>query len=192
VGVERRLGPAKQTADANVAPLADWLSAWADDDGRPVHLFAHSLGARVTGATLRELADRERTDVLASVSLFGGAIPNDSVAADGRYGPAIAAVDAPCLTSTVGPITSSAGCIASRIGLAQSVTGARGVIDCADRVMRMSTLPTWSRTTTRTSSREKGVYREWSTELDVVGNVTEVVCSLLTEFVSEAVRLSMK
>jgi len=88
-------GPAKQTADANVAPLADWLSAWADDDGRPVHLFAHSLGARVTGATLRELADRERTDVLASVSLFGGAIPNDSVAADGRYGPAIAAVDAP-------------------------------------------------------------------------------------------------
>jgi len=44
--------------------------------------------------------------------------------------------------------------------------------------MRMSTLPTWSRTTTRTSSREKGVYREWSTELDVVGNVTEVVCSL--------------
>jgi len=127
-------GPAKQTADANVAPLADWLSAWADDDGRPVHLFAHSLGARVTGATLRELADRERTDVLASVSLFGGAIPNDSVAADGRYGPAIAAVDAPCLTSTVGPITSSAGCIASRIGLAQSVTGARGVIDCADRL----------------------------------------------------------
>jgi len=29
------------------------------------------------------------------VSLFGGAIPNDSVAVDGRYGSAIAAVDAP-------------------------------------------------------------------------------------------------
>ncbi|WP_049906177.1 DUF726 domain-containing protein [Halorubrum aidingense] len=88
-------GPAKRTADANAAPLADWLTAWADDDGQPVHLFAHSLGARVTGATLRELADRGRTDVLASVSLFGGAIPDDSVAADGRYGSAIAAVDAP-------------------------------------------------------------------------------------------------
>jgi hypothetical protein len=49
----------------------------------------------VTGATLRGLADRGRTDVLASVSLFGGAIPNDSVAANGRYGSAIAAVDAP-------------------------------------------------------------------------------------------------
>ena len=88
-------GPAKRTADANAVPLADWLTAWADDDGRPVHLFAHSLGARVTGATLRRLADRGRTDALASVSLFGGAIPNDSVATDGRYGPAIAAVDAP-------------------------------------------------------------------------------------------------
>jgi len=87
--------PAKRAADANAAPLADWLTAWADDDGRPLHLFAHSLGARVTGATLRELADRGRTDVLASASLFGGAIPNDSVATDGRYGSAIAALDAP-------------------------------------------------------------------------------------------------
>ncbi|WP_049912026.1 DUF726 domain-containing protein [Halorubrum kocurii] len=88
-------GPAKRTADANAAPLADWLTAWAADDGRPVHLFAHSLGARVTGATLRELADRGRADALASVSLFGGAIPSDGVAVDGRYGSAIAAVDAP-------------------------------------------------------------------------------------------------
>ena len=87
-------GPAKRTADANAAPLADWLTAWAEEDGRPIHLFAHSLGARLTGATLRELVDRGRTDALTSVSLFGGAIPNDSVAADGRYGPAIAAIDA--------------------------------------------------------------------------------------------------
>ncbi|MGM0448585.1 MAG: DUF726 domain-containing protein [Methanobacteriota archaeon] len=88
-------GPAKAAADANAAPLADWLTAWADEDGRPVHLFAHSLGARVTGATLRELAARERPDVLAAVSLFGGAIPHDSAAVDGRYGDAIAALDAP-------------------------------------------------------------------------------------------------
>ncbi|ELZ34709.1 DUF726 domain-containing protein [Halorubrum distributum] len=87
--------PAKETADANGVPLADWLTAWADEDGRPVHLFAHSLGARVTGAALRELADRGRPDALASVSLFGGAIPRDSAAVDGRYGPAIAAIDAP-------------------------------------------------------------------------------------------------
>jgi predicted esterase len=88
-------GPAKETADANAAPLADWLTAWADSDGRPVHLFAHSLGARVTGAALSELADRGRTDPLASASLLGGAIPRDTVGIDGRYGPAIAALDAP-------------------------------------------------------------------------------------------------
>ena len=88
-------GPAKATADENAAPLADWLVRWAAEDGRPVHLLAHSLGARVTGATLSELADRGRTDALESVSLFGGAIPHDSVAEAGRYGPAIAALDAP-------------------------------------------------------------------------------------------------
>jgi hypothetical protein len=88
-------GPAKEAADANAAPLADWLTAWADEDGRPVHLFAHSLGARVTGATLRELAARGRTGVLASASLFGGAIPDESAGANGRYGSAIAALDAP-------------------------------------------------------------------------------------------------
>jgi len=88
-------GPAKRTADDNAAPLADWLTAWADDDGRPVHLLAHSLGARVTGAALRELADRGRTDVLASASLFGGAIPRDSVGTEGAYGAAVEALDAP-------------------------------------------------------------------------------------------------
>jgi len=133
VGVERRLG-AGEADRGRQCRLADWLSAWADDDGRPVHLFAHSLGARVTGATLREPLTVSGQTSLASVSLFGGAIPNDSVAADGRYGPLSRRSMPPCLTSTVGPITSSAGCIASRIGLAQSVTGARGVIDCADRL----------------------------------------------------------
>ena len=86
---------AKRIADENAAPLAEWLAAWADGDGRSIHLFAYSLGARVTGETLRELADRGWTDVLTSVSLFGGAIPNDSVASDGRDGSAASSVDAP-------------------------------------------------------------------------------------------------
>lgn len=87
--------PAKANAEANAAPLARWLTEWADTDGRPVHVLAHSLGARVTGETLRELAAAGTTDVLASVSLLGGAIPYDSVTTDGRYGDAIAAADAP-------------------------------------------------------------------------------------------------
>jgi len=88
-------GPAKAMADANAAPLAEWLTDWADEDGRPVHVIGYSLGARVTGEALRVLADRDRTDAVASVSLLGGAIPNDSVGQAWRYGEAITAVDAP-------------------------------------------------------------------------------------------------
>ena len=87
--------PAKTNADANAAPLADWLGGWADDDGRPIHLIGYSLGARVVGETLRELRTAGRTDALASVSLLGGAIPADSVERDARYGDAISAVDVP-------------------------------------------------------------------------------------------------
>ncbi|MFC6754971.1 DUF726 domain-containing protein, partial [Halorubrum tibetense] len=88
---------AKRTADSLADPLADWLIEWADDGGGPVHVIGYSLGARVTGEALRVLDDRGRHGGLASVSLLGGAIPRESVARDGRYGPAIAALDAPVL-----------------------------------------------------------------------------------------------
>ena len=86
---------AKDNAVANRTLLAQWLMEWAETDRRPVHVLAHSLGARVTGETLRVLAEQGATDVLASVSLLGGAIPYDSVVQGGRYGDAIEAVDAP-------------------------------------------------------------------------------------------------
>ncbi|EMA05553.1 Protein of unknown function [Haloarcula vallismortis] len=86
---------AKANAEANSRPLAQWLVEWAETDGRPVHLLAHSLGARVTGETLRVLAGQGATDALASVSLLGGAIPYNSVVQGGRYGDAIGTVDAP-------------------------------------------------------------------------------------------------
>ena len=88
---------AKRTADALADPLADWLIQRADDGGGPVHVIGYSLGARVTGEALRVLDDRGRHGVLGSVSLLGGAIPRESVARDGRYGPAITALDAPVL-----------------------------------------------------------------------------------------------
>jgi len=86
---------AKDNAEANGTHLAQWLVEWAETDGRPVHLLAHSLGARVTGETLRVLAERGATDALASGSLLGGAIPYNSVVQGGRYGDAIGTVDAP-------------------------------------------------------------------------------------------------
>jgi pimeloyl-ACP methyl ester carboxylesterase len=87
---DREWEPAKRTADANGPVLADWLAEWAAEDGRPVHLVGHSLGARVLCECLRALADGDHTDALASVSLLGGAIPHRSVETGERYGDAIA------------------------------------------------------------------------------------------------------
>lgn len=88
---DRDWEPAKRTADVNGLALADWLVKWASEDGRPVHLLGHSLGARVIGEALQSLATKGAEDLLASVSLLGGAIPQESVQTDGRYGDAIAA-----------------------------------------------------------------------------------------------------
>lgn len=87
-------GPAKEIADRNAKPLADWLVEWADEDGRPVHLLGYSLGARVCCETVRTLATNGRGDAVASVSLLGGAIPRDSVERDRHYGDAIHTLDA--------------------------------------------------------------------------------------------------
>ena len=86
---DRDWAPAKRTADANGPALADWLDRWADEDGRPVHVVAHSLGARVVCEALRSLADAGRENAVATVSLLGGAIPENSVQTDARYGDAI-------------------------------------------------------------------------------------------------------
>ena len=86
---------AKDVADANAEPLADWLRQWAAEDGRPIHLIGYSLGARVVCEALTELETGETATSLASVSLLGGAIPSDSVEREGEYGDAIAALDAP-------------------------------------------------------------------------------------------------
>lgn len=86
---------AKRNATANGEPLADWLTEWAETDGRPIHLLGYSLGARVSCEALRVLDENGRSDVPASVSLLGGAIPDDSVHRESRYGGAIEATEAP-------------------------------------------------------------------------------------------------
>ena len=86
---------AKRNADVNGVPLAEWLIKWADTDGRPINLLGYSLGARVSCEALSVLAERGREGIPASVTLLGGAIPDDSVHVDGRYGDPIEAVDAP-------------------------------------------------------------------------------------------------
>jgi pimeloyl-ACP methyl ester carboxylesterase len=88
---DRDWAPAKRTANANGSAFADWLAQWGIEDGRPVHVVAHSLGARVVCECLQALAADGHTDAVASVSLLGGAIPRESVQTDAQYGEAIEA-----------------------------------------------------------------------------------------------------
>lgn len=80
---------AKETADANATVLANWLTEWAAEDGRPIHLIGYSLGGRLVCEALTILADTTQSDVIASVSLLGAAIPATSVHQTERYGNAI-------------------------------------------------------------------------------------------------------
>ncbi len=86
---------AKQNATANGELLAAWLIEWAERDGRPLHLLGYSLGARVSCEALNILVSNGYTDIPASVSLLGGAIPDDSVTERGPYGDAIATTTGP-------------------------------------------------------------------------------------------------
>lgn len=87
---DREWAPAKRTADANGRALARWLARFAAEDGRPVHVVGHSLGARVICAGLRDVTRANRATSIATTSVLGGAIPTGSVLTDAAYGPAIA------------------------------------------------------------------------------------------------------
>ena len=83
-------GDAKEIAARNGPKLANFLTDFhADHPTTPIRLQAHSLGARVVAEAVKTLHEQGRTDVVTSVAFLGGAIPNESVAMDGRYGPAI-------------------------------------------------------------------------------------------------------
>ena len=81
---------AKDIADKNAPKLAQFLVDFKEDNpDTTVRLQGHSLGARVVAETLLELDQREEYNILTSAIFLAGAIENDSVAMDGRYGPAI-------------------------------------------------------------------------------------------------------
>lgn len=83
---------AKEIATRNGAKLAAFLADYAaDNPATTIRLQAHSLGSRVIAEALRDLHADGATDVVTSAIFLGAAIPADSVATGGRYGPAIAA-----------------------------------------------------------------------------------------------------
>lgn len=81
---------AKEIADKNAPKLAQFLIDFKEDNpDTTVRLQGHSLGARVVAETLLELDQREEYNILTSAIFLAGAVQNDAVAMDGKYGPAI-------------------------------------------------------------------------------------------------------
>ena len=83
--------PATDIAERNGPKLANFLASYASQNpDTTIRLTAHSLGARVVLEAAKALSSWGYTDVLASITLLGGAADNDSVAVGGEYGDDIA------------------------------------------------------------------------------------------------------
>jgi len=83
---------AKEIAARNAPKLAAFLTDFKNDNpGTKIRLQAHSLGARVLAETVLALEADEETDVVTTAVFMAGAIDDESVAVDGKYGEALAA-----------------------------------------------------------------------------------------------------
>jgi hypothetical protein len=80
----------KEIAAGNGPKLADFLTDYKSANPETtIRVQAHSLGARVLAETLLALDDAGEDDVVTSAIFMAGAIDNESVAVDGKYGDAI-------------------------------------------------------------------------------------------------------
>lgn len=77
---------AKQIASRNGPKFANWITDFAENDGRTLRIIAHSLGARVVASALATLDEWNSTDSVEAVALLGGAIDDESVETDEEYG----------------------------------------------------------------------------------------------------------
>lgn len=85
---------AKRIADRNGPKLARFVHDYRSSRDTGIRIVAHSLGSRVTMATLRYLRSTwNETDAVESVALLGGAIPAASTAAGNEFGDVVRAFD---------------------------------------------------------------------------------------------------
>ncbi|NHN43210.1 DUF726 domain-containing protein [Halorubellus sp. JP-L1] len=89
-GVDDGWYEAQEIAAENGPKLANFLLDWQAEDGRPVRVVAHSLGAQVVCEAAKNLSAWGHSDVVESLVLVGGAADNEALAVDGEYGPGLA------------------------------------------------------------------------------------------------------
>jgi esterase/lipase superfamily enzyme len=88
-GIDDGWYEAQEIAERNGPKLANFVTDWNDEDGRPIRLVAHSLGAQVVCSATSVLRSWGRADAVADVVLLGGAADNEACAVDGEYGPGL-------------------------------------------------------------------------------------------------------
>jgi len=81
---------AKEIAEKNADKLANFLTDYAEKNSDTViRVQSHSLGARVLAETLLVLDENDEDEVVSSAIFMGGAVNDESVSLDGKYGEAI-------------------------------------------------------------------------------------------------------
>lgn len=81
---------AKDIAEMTAPKLASFLADYKDDHpDTTIRVQSHSMGALVAAETMHELDKMGRYDVVTTLVFYAGAINNESVAVDGRYGPSL-------------------------------------------------------------------------------------------------------
>ncbi|WP_435363133.1 DUF726 domain-containing protein [Haloarchaeobius sp. DYHT-AS-18] len=76
-------------AKRNGPKLANWIANWNNNGGDPIRLIGHSLGAQVVASTLANLHAWGYYNAVETASLVGGAIPDQTVSTEDKYGDAI-------------------------------------------------------------------------------------------------------
>lgn len=89
-GIDDGWYEAQEIAQRNGPELANFVTDWADNDGRPIRVVAHSLGARVACSAMADLRDRGAENAVKDLVLLGGAADNEACAVDGEWGPGLA------------------------------------------------------------------------------------------------------
>jgi len=88
-GIDDGWYEAREIAERNGPKLANFVTDWNANDGRPIRIVAHSLGATVACSAMDVLHDREEENAVSDVVLLGGAVDDGECSVDGEWGPGL-------------------------------------------------------------------------------------------------------
>lgn len=85
-GIDDGWYEAKEIAERNGPKLANFVTDWNANDGRPIRMVAHSLGAQVVCSAMVVLHGWGVANAVEDLVLLGGAVDDGACAVGGEYG----------------------------------------------------------------------------------------------------------